>query len=260
MRKLEELEKNFILSIIDLHERKSLNVLSNILTNRRFLNFTEKGFYLKINDTDIKLFLNQDTEDISFLNELSYYINRYIILIIDFIKYLESNSYIIVLPLTHDETVKDQTIGMEINNKPGVGADFIFKSGKQDFIKYANSVFVVKNNLIDLKENEFIEESDRKYLKEREDIERQFSKTNIGLTVTIIALIFSTYFNIKNLNKNKDLNVQKIKIINDAITFKNINNNVEHDNFSEKNIKKLIHSIESIRVYQECNCDNESLK
>ena len=205
MREFEIIEKNIIKEMIDIDNANSLNVLSNIL-ERKSVDFFNCGitFYLQIQNTyGVKVFTYDD---------VSTYLNKHLLLIIDLFDYLLENNYIVA---TKDDFKPSFNMGCKLNDSDGNSLDFsLDEDMRGKFIEYARLKYFVTKKLRDLVENEFVTESEKKYQDQVLLTNRQLKYTLIGLGITAISLFVSIFFNIYQIS-NKDIN--EIKITNDKL-------------------------------------------
>lgn len=258
MREFESFEKEIIEVLIELETKNCLNCISNILQDKK-IDFFEKPikFYLSIQNNDISINTYEDLDNLTpeKLNEFTTYINKKLLICIELFKYLEENNYIVS---TNGNFGNPFQLGEVIVNQTNTQLDSFVSSGdKEDnmyyFSIYARKIFYVRDKLKELVKNNYVIESERKYQEQVSLTRKQLNLTLWGLGFTFLALLFSTYFNYKQINKD---NSQEVIIKNKEL---NIRTNDNIYKLSKEQFDELTRTINNIKlkVNTECYYYNE---
>lgn len=260
MRELELIEKNIIQEMINLDKNNNLNCLSNILEKQSVKFFNCKiSFFMEItNQYKIEIFTHDNIDEITpdDLRVFDTYLNKYILLITDLMKYLLENNYIVS---TKDRYQSTFIMGRKIEDtETTLLENFMGDDMKGNFINYSRNKYYVTKKLTELVENNYITESEKKYQEQINLTNTQLKYTLIGLIITAISLFISIVFNILQVS-NKD--VEKIKITNDKIHIKvdNLekNTSIENETLIKKEIIEQIDKFKkNINLNVECYCDD----
>jgi|GEM_PF-3862168 len=219
MRHFEEIEKNIIRTLIKNEKKNGLNVLSNILVDNTIDFFNQElSFYLTINQSsnhiDMNTYNNMANISNDQLDSVRNYVNKNMLIIIDLLEYLSKNNYIVH---TGGSMNNIFNMGNTIYGQTANSLSFISPSIMPNFIKWSGEQFYSTSKLIELVNNKFIDQQEKKYLDQLHLANRQIKIALGGLLITTLALGISTYFQVM------DSEVKKIEIINKSLDVNNTN-------------------------------------
>lgn len=262
MREFESFEKDIIEVLIALETKNCLNCINNILQDKK-IDFFEKPmkFYLSIQDNDIHIKTYEDLDNLTTekLNEFITYINKKLLICIELFKYLEQNNYIVS---TNGNFGNPFQLGEVIQNQSDTELDSFVSSGDEEdnmyyFSVYARKIFYVRDKLKELVNNNYVIETERKYQEQVSLTRKQLNFTLYGLGLTFVALVFSIYFNYKQINKD---NSQEVIIKNKEL---NIRTNDNTYKLSKEQFNELNETINNIKLKVNTECyynEDDNLK